>query len=320
MMQTNNAPKGAMIITTASTKLKACNFGVTLIATAAFASGPALATNFTVSSGTDTAAKTLAAGETGAVAAGATLYVAGSGNAITLSATAGTTTINNAGNILQTGTGRTIRNNTSGTPSITLTNFSGALIRSADADTLRADVAGSNWNINNSGTISSLNPSLGGSQAIDLDAVTTGTVSIVNNFSGQILAYAADAIRPGANAHIVNAGTISATLNAADTAPSSDGIDTQNRSGVRVDNLGGGLISGRAGITGGALNNSVLFTTSVTNNSGGIIRGLNGSGINLDGFNANQTATIVNSDPTTAFPRCRVRRASPRRPGPRSAG
>jgi hypothetical protein len=39
----------------------------------------------------------------------------------------------------------------------------------------------------------------------------------------------------------------------------------------------------------------VSFTTSVTNNAGGIIQGDNGSGINLDGFNAHQLATIVNA-------------------------
>ena len=261
-------------------------------ATVPLGAGSAYAADFTVSSGTDITAKTLAAGNTGTVASGAALSISGSGNAITLSATSGTTTIINSGSILQTGTGRTIRNNTSGTPSFSITNNSGALIRSADADTIRADIAGSNWTIINSGTISSLNPSAAGSQAIDFDAVTTGIVSITNNVGGQITAFAADAIRPGANAVIINAGTISATLNPLDLAPGSDGIDTQNRSGVSVTNTGS--ISGRHGITGGAVNGGVLFTTSVTNNVGGTIQGLNGSGINLDGFNANQTATITN--------------------------
>ena len=251
----------------------------------------ALAAPFTVT-GNDNTAKTLNAGETGTVSSTGTLSVSGSGNAITLGATSGTTTISNSGSILQTGTGRTIRNNTSGTPAISITNASGALIQSADADTIRADVAGSSWTINNSGIIRSLNPSAAGSQALDFDAVTTGVVSITNNVGGQILAFAADAIRPGANATVTNFGTIAATLNPADADPGSDGVDTQARSGVTVINSG--TITGRHGITGGAASSSVLFTTTVTNNVGGTIQALNGSGINLDGFNANQTATIFN--------------------------
>ncbi|MGD9842222.1 MAG: PEP-CTERM sorting domain-containing protein [Steroidobacteraceae bacterium] len=253
----------------------------------------AYATSFSLTSGTSNTARTLgtAAGETGTVAAGATLSVSGSTIGITLSATSGATTITNSGSILQTGTGRTI-NNTAGTNSIFLTNNSGGLIRSADADTIRGSVATSSWTILNSGIIQSLNPSFGGNQAIDLDAITTGSVSITNNASGQILAFAADAIRPGANAIINNAGIIAATLNPADLAPGSDGIDSQARSGVQITNSGS--ISGRHGITGGAASSSVVFTTSVTNNVGGTIQGLNGSGINLDGFNANQTVTIVN--------------------------
>lgn len=259
------------------------------------------ATPFSVTSGTDTSGKTLAAGETGSVSSGATLSISGSGNAITLSSTGGsTTTITNSGSILQTGTGRTIRSNTSGTPTISITNNSGALIRSANADTIRADVAGSNWTINNTGSIISLNPSLGGSQAIDFDAVTTGTV-LINNFTGGVIqATAADAIRPGVNAVIMNQGTIEA-IPQADTTDansphfltSSDGIDSQARSGVQITNSG--LIKGRHGITGGAADSSVIFTSTITNNAGGQILAVNGAGINLDGFNANESAVIVNN-------------------------
>jgi len=231
----------------------------------------ALAAPFNITSGTDIIAKTLIAGETG---------------------TSGTTTVGNSASILQTGTGRTIYSNAlSGSPSFSITNNSGALIRSANADTIQADRSASNWTVNNSGTINSLNSALAGSQAIDFDAVTTGTVSITNNAGGQILAFAAAAVRPGANALIINAGTISATLNPADPAPGSDGIDSQNRSGVNITNTG--AISGRHGITGAAVNGPVRFPTSVTNNLGGTIQGLNGSGINIDGSNANQVATLI---------------------------
>lgn len=250
------------------------------------------AATFVLSSGTDTSAKTLAAGESGTVASGATLSLSGSTVAITLSGTSGTTTLTNSGSILQTGTGRVVRNNTSGTPSFSITNNSGALIRSADADTLRADVSGSNWNVNNTGTIQSLNASRAGNQAIDFDAVTTGTVSITNSAGGQILAYAADAIRTGANATINNAGTISASLYNLDTAPSSDGIDTQVRSGVNITNTG--TISGRHAITGGDAALST-YSITVTNNAGGIITGVNGSGVNIDGVFTTATANVTNA-------------------------
>src|SRR5262249_46608319 len=74
-----------------------------------------------------------------------------------------------------------------------------------------------------------------------------------------------------------------------------DGVDAQSNTGVVVTNDTTGVIEGaRHGITGGAANATVTFTTSVTNQSGGIVKGDNGSGINLDGFNALQSATIIN--------------------------
>ena len=70
----------------------------------------------------------------------------------------------------------------------------------------------------------------------------------------------------------------------------------QNNTGVQITNDISGLVEGgRHGITGGALNNTVTFTTTVTNKAGGVIKGDNGSGINLDGFNAKQSATITNA-------------------------
>ncbi len=254
----------------------------------------ASAANFTVSSGTDTTAKTLAAGETGTVASGAALSISGGTNAITLSATTGTTMLTNSGDILQTGTGRAVRHNASGTPSFTITNDVGALIRSADGDTLRADAAGSNWTVNNHGTIRSLNASAGGSQAIDLDAITTGAVRLSNFATGSILANFADAIRPGANAIITNSGTISATPDSAGSG--SDGIDTQGRSGVEVLNTGS--IGGRHGITGNSGANP--YTLTVTNNGGGVISAENGSGINTDGpLDATNQVTVNNAQGAT---------------------
>lgn len=264
---------------------------IALIGVLGAATAPAA--SFTVTAGTtDNVAKTLAAGDTGTVQATGTLSVSGGTNTITLSATSGTTTISNSGSILQTGNGRTIRNNTSGTPAFSITNTSTGLIQSANGDTLRADIAGSSWTVNNSGTIKSLNPALAGSQAIDFDAVTAGTVSITNTSTGLIQAYAADAIRPGANATVSNAGTIQALLYSLDTSPSSDGIDTQKNSGVQVTNTG--TISGRHGITGGDAT-LATYAITVTNNAGGVISGVNGSGINIDGIYATVGATVTNA-------------------------
>jgi hypothetical protein len=102
----------------------------------------------------------------------------------------------------------------------------------------------------------------------------------------------ADAVRPGVNGVVDNAGTIKSTTT---TGSSSDGVDAQNNSGVQITNDTGGLIEGgRHGITGGAVDATVGFTMSVTNNAGATIQGDNGSGINIDGFNANEVVTVVN--------------------------
>ncbi len=64
---------------------------------------------------------------------------------------------------------------------------------------------------------------------------------------------------------------------------------------MQITNDTGGLIEGgRHGVTGGAVDATVSFTMSVTNNTAATIRGDNGSGINIDGFNANEVVTVVN--------------------------
>lgn len=76
---------------------------------------------------------------------------------------------------------------------------------------------------------------------------------------------------------------------------SSDGVDVQGNTGVVVDNKAGGTIEGgRHGITGGAPDATSLFTTTVNNGVGATLRGDNGSGINLDGANGKESATITN--------------------------
>ena len=64
---------------------------------------------------------------------------------------------------------------------------------------------------------------------------------------------------------------------------------------MQITNKAGGLIEGgRHGITGGPADATLNFTMSVTNNLGATIKGDNGSGINIDGFNANEVVTVVN--------------------------
>jgi hypothetical protein len=67
-----------------------------------------------------------------------------------------------------------------------------------------------------------------------------------------------------------------------------------------INNNGNGLIEGgRHGITAGAANNAVHFTLSVTNQLNATIQGDDGSGMNIDGFNANEVVTIQNDGTIT---------------------
>ncbi|MFT4175753.1 MAG: PEP-CTERM sorting domain-containing protein [Luteolibacter sp.] len=253
---------------------------------------PLHAANFDLS-GDSTSSRTLNAGETGNVQTGVSLLVS-SGTAITLGANDGITTLTNSGTISQTGTGRTIRNNTSGSPTLIITNHATGIISAADADVIRGDVANSNWTITNDGIIQSHNASAAGNQAIDLDAITGGVVNITNNAGGQILATHADAIRAGANATIVNHGLIAATPDSGGS--SSDGIDTQAKSGNTITN--DGTISGRTGITGGET--LTTYRLTVNNLSGGLISGVNGSGINTDGaLTTDNIVTVLNEHGAT---------------------
>lgn len=259
------------------------------------ASQPVFAASFAITSNSTTA-QTLgtASGQIGTVSAGKSLIVNGTTVAVTISGN--NATLSNLGTISQTGTGRVIRDNT-GVSGLMITNGSitnsTALMQSADADVIQMNKALASVTLNNYGSIISLNASAGGSQAIDFTAITSGS-NIVNNYAGGLIkAFEADAVRPGANGFVYNAGTIQSITT---TGSSSDAIDVQNNSGVQIINYGTGVIDGgRHGITGGAIDANTPFTASITNNLGGIIRGQNGSGINLDGFNSNQVVTVVNN-------------------------
>lgn len=251
----------------------------------------ATAADFTISGGS-ASAQTLGKNQTGTVTATGTLSVSGSAVAVTVNDN--NATLNNLGTIKQTGSGRVIRDNT-GVATFVINNGSlgnnKALMQSADADVIQMAKAGASVTLNNYGSLVSLNASAGGAQAVDFNAVTGANV--INNYAGGLLkATDADAVRPGLNGVINNAGQIRSSLVKDDGA---DGVDAQKNTGVQIFNLPTGLIEGgRHGITGEQADAVSSFTITVTNSAGGEIRGLNGSGINLDGYNGKQGATIIN--------------------------
>lgn len=238
--------------------------------------------------GTVTDAQTLTSG-TGVIAPAGILSVGGSAIAI---AVTGSADIVNSGVVEQTGTGRALRLDRDNL-TLGVVNEAGARIVSADADTFQANRSNATVSLDNRGGLRSLNASRGGAQAVDWNAISAGSNTVANRAGGLIEATAADAVRPGANGFIDNAGTIAALPVAEGAAPNriasgSDGVDAQSRGGVQILNTGS--IAGRHGITGG--NDDNPFSISVTNESAGAIEGVNGSGINIDG--AGSTATVVN--------------------------
>ncbi|QAY95404.1 hypothetical protein CWB41_06375 [Methylovirgula ligni] len=254
------------------------------------ASGQVRAASFDITTNT-TAAETLSStNDTGTVAAGVTLTYSADTSTPTVTVTGTDTSLTNYGTISQTnpGGGRAVRVNQKGV-SFTLTNADGAVISAAGDDAFQSNKDAS-VTIYNSGTIESL----GGGQAIDLNAVTSGTNEVYNYSTGLIEAFGADALRPGVNGYVYNAGTIKSE-NVPGNATGNDGIDAQSNSGVTIDNAG--LIDGaRHGITGGNTDTTTngAYAMTITNEIGGQITGEDGSGINIDGFNGNELATITN--------------------------
>lgn len=253
------------------------------------------AADFTVNAGvTDNTAKTLTNNDTGTVQATGTLSISGSTVAITLTGE-GTINIVNSGSILQTGSGRAINNSSSSSNDgdRIITNNAGGLIQTANNDVIRIDNADASVKIYNSGTIRSVNTGAGGAQALDLYAIENKTNEVYNYLGGLIEATAADAVRPGVNGVVNNWGTIQAipvveVEDSLNVVSGSDGVDAQDRTGIQVNNWG--TISGRHGITGEDGGDG--FTITVVNYSGGVITGVNGSGINID--EATAIANITN--------------------------
>lgn len=256
------------------------------------------AANFNISN-TTSSGQTLTA-QSGTVTSTGLLSVAGSTTAVGFGA--GALILINSGTIRQTGDGRALRNN-SGAASLTVTNNTGALIQAADADAFQISVANTSITLNNSGRIFSLNASQGGAQAVDWDGIKTGANTLNNYATGIIRANYADGVRMGVSGTLNNQGLIEAvpflevdSTTGLDDASSSDGVDVQANSNVRITNSG--TIQGRHGITGGETASG--FAIFVTNTTGGVIRGLNGSGLNIDGAVASPGgATVVNAGTIT---------------------
>ncbi|MEP6504047.1 MAG: PEP-CTERM sorting domain-containing protein [Betaproteobacteria bacterium] len=254
----------------------------------------AQAANFNLTADS-TSAQTLGSGsgQAGSVKAGVKLTVGGSAVAVTVSGA--NATLDNQGTIAQTGSGRAIRDNT-GVANLVVTNGSAsnhaATVSAADADVIQMAKSPASVTLNNYGSMISPTASAGGAQAVDLDAIASGS-NVVNNYAGALLkAFEADAVRPGVNGVVNNAGKIWSVTAA---GSSSDGVDAQNNSGIAVNNAGTGVIEGgRHGITGGAADAASVFTLAISNLAGGVIQGDNGSGVNIDGFNAKETITVTN--------------------------
>lgn len=241
--------------------------------------------------GANTDAQTLGKNQTGTITTTGTLTVGGS--AVAVSITGNNATLNNQGLISQTGTGRVVRDNTGVTELIIINGSSSntnAQMLAADSDVIQMNKSSASVTLTNYGSMISYNASAGGSQVVDFATITSGA-NVVNNY-GLMQAKEADSVRPGLGGVVNNYGTISSSTTKGN---SSDGIDAQENSGVIIFNgATGSVIGGRHGITGGPKDNTQSFTMSITNEAGGVIRGSNGSGVNLDAFNGKQVATIIN--------------------------
>lgn len=219
---------------------------------------------------------------TGTINVGGAISISTNGVALTMT---GTSNLINNGTIQTVGTGRAIDSN-SGTANLTVTNT--GLISSVSTDAFRVNTD-SAVSLTNSGTIRVT----GGGQAIDWAAITTKSNTLTNQATGVITAVGEDAVRPGTNGVVINAGAITATptIDGTGAASGSDGIDVRTFTGISVTNTGS--ITGRSGIaTDGS--NAGPSAITVNNNTGGALTGVNGSGINIDGASVNVTANVIN--------------------------
>jgi autotransporter-associated beta strand protein len=266
-----------------------------VIAVALFEHGQALAQTDTIVSSDSTTALTLTSGDSLTIDPGVTLNVNNGKNTV---AVEGSNTIVNDGTLEETGedanAGRAIRDKVDTGLTLVVENF--GTILTADDDDIQAQFSDDSAAIYNYGTIISQNSEAGGAQGIDLNAISTRSNFVYNAQGALIEASEADAVRPGVNGVIDNAGKIFSFNAPTSLADPSDGIDAQANTGVEITNESTGVIEGaRHGITGG--NTDVTtdgsFTMDVSN--AGVIQGDDGSGINIDGFNGNELVTVNNS-------------------------
>lgn len=269
----------------------ASRFAIVAGVTALMAPWVAEAASFSVTSGaTDVTPKTVAGTDTGTVESGATLRSTSGTATIGWNGASAGVVIVNSGTIENTGTGRVVDSSgATANRTFSFLNNIGAIVRSSGNDVFRFNQALSSGTIviDNSGLISAGGTGYAGAgQALDFRGMTgAATMTITNRATGIIESLTDDAIRPGANATINNAGIIrSFGANTSGGANgSSDGFDTGGNLGVVINNQSGGLISGaRHGITA---DNGI----TVNNAAGATILGRNGSGVGSDG-----TGTVIN--------------------------
>jgi len=252
---------------------------------------PTQAADTTISNASTTAQAVTAHGALTVTSAGS-LTVGGKTPAVSVSG--GSATVSNLGTIYQTGTGRALVD-TAATPSLVINNGSAAnataLMKTANGDVVQlGNFAGESVELNNWGQMISLNPAGGGSQVVDFSGITSGRNVINNKAGGLMLAAQADAVRPGVDGVVNNDGIIRSTT---PTGSSSDGVDGQDNTGITVNN--GGTVEGaRHGITGGPKDATLGYTIRVVNALNATIQGDNGSGMNIDGFNAKEVARVEN--------------------------
>ena len=127
-------------------------------------------------------ARPITANQTGDITSTGALNVS-SGNAIGV--TGNNATIINADTIDETKTSRDIRDSSSAITGLVVTNTTGGIMETNDADIIQMQNAGSTVTLNNYGQMLSLSSTDSGGQAVDFAAVTGANV--VNNFAGALL-------------------------------------------------------------------------------------------------------------------------------------
>lgn len=280
-----------------------------------FAAAPTVfATSFTITSGTNTTARTLNSGETGSVSAGATLSVSGGTTAV---ANNGGSTLSVDGTIQQTGSGRAIRSGTD-LGAISVSIGANGVVKAVGDDAFQA--RGGFVTLVNNGTMYS-----GPNLALPNPAgvIATGRAfngrdaaggNVTNGLTGVMRADGADAVRVGSNFTFTNLGIILANgrvndnsannafnsppnNSTAETFSASDGFSFEDQDsplpGVSNSSLvNSGSISGaRHGVEAGTRGTNL----TVTNNAGGSIVGRNGSGVGFDTTEADATRITVNN-------------------------